>query len=69
MARVFARDEGHEYRIGNYGTATHDRPAVVPPSVADELAANPALIVEADEPRPSAPRPQKKSTAPEGQKE
>lgn len=64
MARVFAREEGIEYRIGNYGTATHDRPAVVPPAVAEELASNPALRIEADE------APAKKTTkAPAGEKE
>ena len=50
MPKVYARAKGIEYRIGSYGTATHDRPAVVPEAVAEELAASPVLRVEGDEP-------------------
>lgn len=61
MPKAFAREAGIEIRIGNYGTATHDRPAVVPQAVADELAKNSRVRVEADEPSPR-PAPKKHET-------
>ena len=67
MPKLYAREKGQEYRIGNHGTATHDRPAVVPEAVAEELAAHPGLRIEADEVPAAAPR--KKTPAPEAEKE
>ena len=58
MPKIYAREKGIEYRIGNYGTATHDRPALVPEAVAEELAASQVLRVEPDE-EPDAPAPKK----------
>lgn len=71
MPKVFAREKGSEIRVGNYGTATHDRPAVVPPAVAEELARNPRVRVEGDV-EPVAPpkrKPIPEVTAPEAEKE
>ena len=48
MPRVYARAEGAEIRVGNWGTVTPDRAALVPPAVAEELAANPDLRIEPD---------------------
>ncbi len=48
MAKVYARLPGAEIRIGNHGTATNDRPAVVPEDVALELVAAEGLRIEPD---------------------
>lgn len=69
MGKVYAREKGSEIRIGNFGTATHDRPAVVPQAVAEELATNRRVRVEADEPAPAAPHAKKSPSAPEAEKE
>jgi len=65
VARVFARNEGHEYRIGNFGTVTHDRCVVVPAAVADELSSISVLRVEPDEQAAPAPRIAPKKQTPE----
>ncbi len=55
MPKVFATVPGAEIWIPPYGTATNDRPCVVPAAVAEELAKAEGLRVEADE--PAAPGP------------
>ena len=50
MPKVYATVPGAEVWIPPYGTATNDRPCVVPAPVAEELAKAEGLRVEADEP-------------------
>ena len=47
--RVFTVPAGLEVAIDHYGTATNDRPCLVPASVAAELAADPRLRIEGAE--------------------
>lgn len=54
MRNVFAVRAGDEIRIGAYGVATIDRPAVVPASVVAELAGRADLRVEDLGPEPVA---------------
>jgi hypothetical protein len=61
VPKAYARDKGSEIQIGNYGTATYDRAAVVPPAVAEELARNPRVRVERDD-EPAVAPPKKKPT-------
>lgn len=48
MAKVFTTIPGLTVRIGNHGMASNDEPAIVPPEVAAELEADPALRIEMD---------------------
>jgi hypothetical protein len=59
MRKVYARVEGSELRIEGVGTATRDRPCLVPEALAAELARTPELRVETDddEPADAAPQP------------
>lgn len=64
MPKVYATVPGAEVWIPPYGTATNDRPAVVPPVVAEELAKIEGLRVEPDEPAPPRPAPKSRIPAP-----
>jgi hypothetical protein len=68
VAKVYAREKGHEYRIGNFGTVTHDRPVIVPPAIAEELSGIAVLRVESDEPPPTS-RKKSETPAPVAEKE
>ncbi len=57
MPKVYATVPGAEVQVDFYGTATNDRPCLVPAAVAEELAHAEGLRVEPDEPAPRlAPR-------------
>jgi hypothetical protein len=62
MVKVYATVPGAEIWIPPYGTATNDRPCLVPPTVAEELSHAEGLRVEPDE---LPPVPKKKFPAPE----
>ncbi len=55
MAKVYATVPGAEVQIPPFGVATNDRPCLVPPAVAEELAHAEGLRVEPDDPAPSGP--------------
>ncbi len=48
MAKVFAAVPGAEVQIPPYGTATNDRPCLVPAAVGEELSKVEGLRVEPD---------------------
>ena len=56
MFKVYATVPGAEVWIPPYGTATNDRPALVPAAVAKEFAHTEGLRVERDEPDEPAPK-------------
>jgi hypothetical protein len=53
MPRVFTKSEGLVARIGEFGTATNETPAVVPEAVAIECEGDERLRVERDEEPPA----------------
>jgi hypothetical protein len=55
MAKVFTTVTGAEVRIGTFGLATNDNPAIVPAEVAAELTGLAEFRVES-EVAPAAPR-------------
>lgn len=68
MAKIFTKPQGLVVHVGKYGPAGNDVPAVVPESVAKELAGDARLRVEIDAaPAPSIPETKKR--APRAQEE
>lgn len=46
MARIYAIGTGYHVRIGSFGVATEDVPAIVPAEVAEELRGRADLRIE-----------------------